>query len=322
MHGALEGALEALAPEPQAGALLTELTRGMFPPETLRLLLREATRAAAPVASGAAAQPAAVDLDLVARGITPVLQKVGPEHLPVAMEVVGHAGHEALRRALFGYLERTLPGHEEGVVDALMTLDLDTARPILGMFAASRTQGAQDALKRLSGCASAALRCEAIAHLASSPEQIRDELLQLAESAPPDVRVAALRTLAHHQVRAAGPLLVRRVQDSSFHQLTIEERREFLGALYTLNPSRGESLAIETLLRHGLLSDDAVETTRCISAELLGREASSQEALDAALAASKRRPWNSQPLRDVATAAAEAIAARLGKRILPTGELQ
>ncbi|WP_437939102.1 protein kinase domain-containing protein [Sorangium sp. So ce341] len=321
MHDALEKALDALAPRQQGGALATELARGMFPPDTMRLLLREATRVVAPGAPGAAAPPAPVDLDLVAQRLAPILHKLGSETLPVAMEVVGHVGHEPLRRALLGHLERTLPGHEEGVVDALMTLDLDVARPILKMFATSRTQGALGALKRLSGCANAALRCEAIAHLATSPEQIRDELLSLAESAPPEVRVAALRTLAHHQVRAAGPLLVRRVQDSSFHQLTLDERREFLGALYTLNPARGESVAVELLQRHGLLADDAAEQTRCLSAELLGREARSQEALDAALAASKRRPWNSQALRDAASAAAEAIAGRLGKRISTVGDL-
>ncbi|KYG07273.1 hypothetical protein BE21_30260 [Sorangium cellulosum] len=321
MHDALEKALDALAPRQQGGALATELARGMFPPDTMRLLLREATRVVAPSAPGAAAPPAPVDLDLVAQRLAPILHKLGSETLPVVMEVVGHVGHEPLRRALLGHLERTLPGHEEGVVDALMTLDLDVARPILKMFAASRTQGALGALKRLSGCANAALRCEAIAHLATSPEQIRDELLSLAESAPPEVRVAALRTLAHHQVRAAGPLLVRRVQDSSFHQLTLDERREFLGALYTLNPARGESVAVELLQRHGLLADDAAEQTRCLSAELLGREARSQEALDAALAASKRRPWNSQALRDAASAAVEAIAGRLGKRISTVGDL-
>ncbi|WP_437815388.1 protein kinase domain-containing protein [Sorangium sp. So ce1078] len=321
MHDAVEKALDALAPRQQGGALAAELARGMFPPDTVRLLLREATRVVMTGNPGAAAQPAPVDLDLVAQRLAPILQKLGSDCLPVAMEVVGHIGHEPLRRAVLGYLERTLPGHEEGVVDALMTLDLDVARPILKMFAASRTPGALGALKRLSGCANAALRCEAIAHLATSPEQIRDELLSLAEAAPPDVRVAALRTLAHHQVRAAGPLLVRRVQDSSFHQLTLDERREFLGALYTLNPARGESVAVELLQRHGLLADDAAEQTRCLSAELLGREARSQEALDAALAASKRRPWNSQALRDAASAAAEAIAARLGKRISTAGDL-
>src|SRR5690606_1147402 len=148
---------------------------------------------------------------------------------------------------------------------------LETARAILRIFAGSGTPGAVEALRRLSGCAIAALRCEAIAYLASTPEQLRDELMQLAEGGMPDLRVAALRTLAHHQIRAAGPLLVRRIQDPAFHQLSLDERRELLAALYTLNPARGETVAIEALGRHGLLVDEATEQTRTLAAELLGR---------------------------------------------------
>jgi hypothetical protein len=308
--------LAALAPaEAQAAG---EITRGAFPPETVRLLLRETTRT--PTPGGPALAP--VDLDVVARRFSPVLEKLGPEHIPVVMEVVGNVGHEGLRRVLLGYLERALPGHEAGVVDAVMTLELDAARAILRMFSTSRTQGALEALRRLAGCAIAGIRCEAIAQLAAGPEQVKDELLQLAEAAAPELRVAALRTLAHHQVRAAGPLLVRRIQDGSFHQLALDERREMLNALYALNPARGEAIAVEAIQRHGLLVDEAAEGTRTLAAEILGREARSQEALEATLAAAKRRPWNSHDLRDAANAAAEAIAARLGKRILPSGDVQ
>jgi hypothetical protein len=46
------------------------------------------------------------------------------------------------------------------------------------------------------------------------------------------------------------------------------------------------------------------------------------EALQAVVAAGKRRPWNSQTLRDKAMAAAEAIAARMGKRLTESGDIQ
>ena len=167
-----------------------------------------------------------------------------------------------------------------------------------------------------------ALRCEATAHLASSPEQLRDELVKLADAPDPQLRFAALRTLAYHQVRAAGPLLVRRVSDPSFHQLPPEERRELMAALHSLHPARAESLAIEIVQKHGLLADDAVDQTRAICAELLGRESKSPEALDAVVGATRRRPWNSALLRDAAAIAAEPIAKRLGKRITASGEIQ
>jgi hypothetical protein len=250
------------------------------------------------------------------------MTELGVSHLEAVMDVLGGVNHDGLRRVLFGYLERALPGREGTVVDRLMTLDIDTARPILKILAAIRSQSAIDALRRLAGCVNPNLRCEAIAHLSQSPDQLRDELGQLCESPQPEVRFAALRTLAYHQVRSAGPVLVRRVQDASFHHLSPEERRELLNALSSLHAARAETLAIEVVGKHGLLVDEAVEQTRAICADLLGREAKSMAALEAVLAAAKRRWWNSATLRDAAGMAAENIAARLGKRITPSGEIQ
>ncbi|AKT37756.1 serine/threonine-protein kinase [Chondromyces crocatus] len=318
LFGMLEAvgrSLATLAPK-EAPALVPELARGMFPPETLRLLIREATRGSGP--GGAPVTP--LDLEIVARGLDGVLEHLGAEHIQVTVELLPQVTHEDLREVLLNYLTRALPGHEPRVVDAVMTMDLENARAMLRIFAGSHTPGAIEALRRLSGCGIAALRCEAIAYLASSPEQLRDELMQLAETGTPELRVAALRTLAFHQIRAAGPLLVRRIQDPAFQKLLLDERRELLAALFTLNPSRGEGVAVEVLNRHGLLVDEAVEQTRTLAAEMLGRESRSQQALDAVVAAAKRRPWNSGELREAATAAAEAIAARLGQRFAPSGE--
>jgi hypothetical protein len=46
------------------------------------------------------------------------------------------------------------------------------------------------------------------------------------------------------------------------------------------------------------------------------------EALQAVIAAGKRRPWNGQALRDRATTAAEAIAARMGRRLDESGDVE
>jgi len=320
MHAAIGRALDAFAPRGEAAAIKSELTQGMFTPETLRLLFREALRAPAP---GIALNPAPlIDLDVIARDLAPVLAALGPGHLDVILEVIPAATHEGLRRPLFAYIERVLPGREPEIVDRMMTFDLDLSRPLLRLLAASKRPSALEALRRLAGCASPTLRCEAIAMLATSPEQLRDELAELAESPQPDLRLAALRTLAFHQVKAAGPLLVRRVQDASFHQLALDERREVLAALASLNPARAEAILIELLQKHGLITtEEPLEQTRVVAVELLGKDARSMEALQAALGAMKRRWWNSQPLRDRAQVAAEAFAARLGRRVSESGEL-
>jgi hypothetical protein len=179
-----------------------------------------------------------------------------------------------------------------------------------------------EALRKLTGCANPNLRCEAIALLSASPEHLKDELGQLAESPQADLRVAALRALAYHQCKPAGPLLVRRMQEAAFHKLTLDERKEMLQALYQLHPVRAEAICIELLGKHGVFStEESVEQTRTLAAEFLGKETRSMAALQAVIAAGKRRPWNSQGLRDKATAAAEAIAARMGKRLNESGDV-
>jgi hypothetical protein len=302
----------------EATALRRDLTGGMFSPETMRLLVREAERIPQAVAG---VEPAAVDLDGVARGVTAVLADVGVSHLEAVLDVLPAVSHEDLRKSLLGYLERVLPGNETLIAERTMAMELGVARPILRMLSAARSHGATEALRRLAGGGNPGLRCECIALLAPSPEQMRDELLALAEAPDPSLRSAALRTLASYQVRGAGPLLVRRVQDAAFHTLPIDERRELLDALHVLHPPRAEALAIELLGKHGLLSDDALDQTRVVCAEMLARTATSMEALEAVMGAGRRRPWNSAFLRDAAGQSAEPIATRLGKRITASGEI-
>jgi aminopeptidase N len=263
-----------------------------------------------------------VDLDAIARSLAGLLAQLGPTHIDAVLDVLGPAKHDELRRALLGYLERALPGHEEMIAARLSTLDIDVARPILRRMAAANTAGSLAALARLSASSDPTLRCEVAASVAQSPEALRDQLTQMAEQADPEVRVAALRAIVGHGVQGAAPRLMKRAQESAFHKLPEGERRELLTAIYSLDPERGEPVVIEIVQKHGLFVDDAVEQTRALAAELLGQRARSNEALQAVLAATKRRWWNTQLLRDTAARAAEAIGARMGKRVSAGGEGQ
>jgi hypothetical protein len=312
---AIARAVEASVPKHDVALAKAELAQAMFSPETLRLLVKQVFRALP-------ASQAAADADTVAREMVPIVASFGPRYLDAVFDLLPTVVHEGLKATLFGFLERTLPGHEIEVVDKVMTLDLDNARSILRLLATVKTPSATEALRKLTAAHNPFLRCEAIAFLSPSPDALNAELGQLAESQEAELRIAALRTLAWHQCKPQGPLLARKIQDLSFHKLSVEERREILAALFVLHPARAEQLSIEILAKHGVFStDETLEQTRVLAAELLGKEARSNEALAALVGAAKRRPWNSQALRDRAIAAAEAVAAKLGKR-LGEGELQ
>jgi serine/threonine protein kinase len=299
-----------------------QLARSMFGVETLKLMLVEAVRSnQQAVFQQGAPTGAVIDLDLLSARLGPVLGELGGEHVPAVSDMVGQVQHEGLRGVLFGYLQRTMSGREQEIGDRIPQMSIETARPMLKLLAGLKTPGSIEVLKKLTSSGNVTLRCEAVACSAATPDQLRDDLLRLAESPQAELRQAALRAMAFHQVKAAGPMLVKRIQDPTFNQLPLPERRELFTSLYALFPQRGEQLAMEIVQKHGLLVDDELELTRGICAELLGQHAKSSEALEAVLQAVRKRWWNTQPLRETAYAAAESIAARLGRRVSPAGEI-
>jgi hypothetical protein len=292
----------------------------MFPRDSVVRIVREAMRT--PTAVPGVPAPGPIDLGLVVLGLTPVLADIGPESVDAVLELIGSVGHADLRALLLEYVERVLPGNETRIVEGLLLTDIEMARKLMRRLASLRSQAAIDALRRLSMSSSPPHRCEAVALLAGSPDELRDSLFALSESSEAEVRSAALRTLAHHRVGAAGPLLVKKIQESSFQALSIAERRDVLGALWTLHPARAEVIAIEVAQKHGIIPDAALDETRVVAIELLGGEGKSVEALEGVLSATKRRWWNGPPVRDAAMIAATAIAARVGKRINASGEIE
>jgi serine/threonine protein kinase len=315
-------AFDALVQPAEAQEIRRFLAQSVLPGETFAALVRAA--AAVPPAPephpGAQPAPAASpELEAARRLLAVLLPELGATQVPAALDLLGEIAQPAVRQSLLDLVDRAIVGAELAVAERIPSLEPELAFRLMRLVAGLRTPAAQQAFALLAASASPAIKCEAIALSASSPEQIRDQLAELVQSQDRDVRFAALRTLAGHQVRAAGPLVVMRMQDATFQQLAMDERRELFEALYQLNPSRAELLAIELVQKHGILADDKLDETRALCAELLGRSAASNEALEGVLAATKRWPWNTPPLRTVAQAAAEAIGARLGKSIPAAG---
>ena len=332
MYEALRRAVETAASRQRAvdpRTLGPLLTRSLFGPETLRLLLVEAVRSNQAVMQGMASNGQALgaanapqtDLDWISQRLQFVLSELTADHIQPVVAALDEVNHPRLKGVLMTFLQQAMAGRESEVADRIPTMSIDTARPLLRLLATANSQAGWDCLRSLAAHQNATVKCEATAFLAQTPDQKRDELGRLAENPNPEVRQAALRAMAFHQVRTALPLLVKRVQDPSFNLVPPQERRELLSALYSLNPQKGEQLAMEIVQKHGLLVDDALEQTRALCAELLGANAQTREALDAVLQAAKRRWWNTQVLREAALGAAEAIASRLGLHISSAGEV-
>ncbi len=336
---------------PNDTSLPGDLTRAMFTPEAMRLLLREVSRRATDTAAVNLGQtpppstltpaslptttpppqslgplsgghsPSAAELLRIGELLLSVMQSLDGACVEVATAALPDIAHESIRRGIYQYVERAFAGHEERLADIVMGFDPETARPILRAFAAAKRDEAAAALARVARAKNPALRCEAVALAAKTPDELKDELMKLAEADDPDLRFAALRTLGVYKVRAAGPLLVKRASDATFQAVPPAEQKEIFEAIFTLHPPRMEALAIELVQKHGIMPDEPLDVTRTLCAELLGREARSDEALAAVTEAAKRRWWNGPALRETATRAAAAIAARLGKRMPPAGEV-
>ena len=103
----------------------------------------------------------------------------------------------------------------------------------------------------------------------------------------------------------------RRTQDSSFHEIAITERREWLTTLWQIAPKRAEEVLIAIVTEKRLIPSESVEETRAVAADLLG-QASSVEALKAAQLAARKWWWNSPGVREAGARSAAVIAARLG----------
>ena len=158
-----------------------------------------------------------------------------------------------------------------------------------------------------------ALRCEATALLAQSPEELGKQLVRLLGSTDPLLRSAALTTMERHNVRLAGPGLVGVIEAEGFVDRPVQEQRHMFETLYALNPPRAERLLISIVGQHGLMADDKVDRVRAVAADVLGKRADSANPLDALKGAARMRPWNTQQVRMAAGHAIEAIETRLSQ---------
>jgi serine/threonine protein kinase len=210
------------------------------------------------------------------------------------------------------YIKRASGGQEGAIIEQLDSVRPAFAQQVLAAIANPKTAAGVALLKPLLESRIPALSCEAVALLAKSPEQLKGQLLKLAENKDPQIRMAALGAMVRHHVRATGPGLIRMVESDTFVSRPREEQKQIFETLCSLNSERGEALLISVIDQmHGLMADENVDRTRALAAEVLSERASSQAARQVLANATRRRPWNTPELRATATTAIARIDERM-----------
>jgi len=299
----------SLADRRRAPAMPRELTiislaKHLFPPPILRQLLR---------ALGVETLPAAAR-ETIFNGLRAVLGALDASWFDEALAVTNQLEEGESLELVMAYIERHVLGRESFVIQRLDQLKPALAQRCLALVTATKNPEALALLKPLMNSSNAALRCEAAALMTPSDEQLAKLLVEWIDANDPKLRMAALTTMKHHHVRAAGPGLVRVIEAfETFRKRPVDEQRQVFESLYALNPTRAEAMLIQVVDQHGLMSDALLDKTRAVAAETLGRHADNTNPVEALENAARRRPWNTPDLRRVAGKAAEALMTRLGK---------
>src|SRR5262249_37739740 len=157
----------------------------------------------------------------------------------------------------------------------------------------SQTPAARDALGSLAQSDDPALRMEV--RMLWAPDD-RGELLAALEASAA-MRLAALRLLVRHNVRAAWPAVKRIYDKAGFQDLGSDERREVFRALIVLSSDHGEPLVIDLVKKGGVFRSESRETSRSIAAEVLGDYSRSQAVVTALKDVANSRWGVSEELR-------------------------
>ena len=280
------------------------LTANVFTLDSLRKLMR--------LQINPSAKP--TERDRAAAGLRFLLKVLPASRLDDALSLANELEKGKGFEQIIVYIERVADGNEDVIVRRLASASPALAQRLLAIISESRSPAAIERLQPLLQSNNAALRGEAIALLATSPEDLCQRLLKILNSNDAQARAAALRTMQRHQTRAIGPLLIKWLERDEMLKASREEQRLAFETLYAIHPPRAESLLIDTVERHGLMVDEELDDLRTIAATILGERADSIAPLEALEAATKRRPWNTQALRIAAGAAAEQLNRRVTER--------
>jgi hypothetical protein len=291
------------------GLSATLVTHAMFTAESLRHVVQMAGEWNALV--GMDRSQAALD------ALERITAALGPGALNVVLRIADRTPAGPPLDLLVRYVARVAPGNEQRLFELLPKLHPVLAQRLLATVLDQATPETKAMARPLLRSSNAALRCEVLAHLADSSEQLSQALMPLFTGAEQQLRLAALDTFLRHRVLSAGPALVRAVQSEAFKLRPPDEQYRVFQAIFELNPARAERLLVSVAEQHGLMVDESLDQMRGAAVRLLSERCTSAEALAAVDAAARRRPWNSTGLR---ADAVEAVAIIHMRRARGTGE--
>jgi serine/threonine protein kinase len=286
----------------EAESLEREVLRLMLPSQTLASIL--AAFAKAPVDAAQDVAPS------VLGGIEKALGAASDASLlEVACACYGASRSEPLRALLLAYVTRWLAGNEARIGALFESVPAELGVRLVGLLAQQKTPAAALALESARKSPSLAVRIETLTTLAPDrDDEVRIEVRKMLDDVSAAMRMEALDLVAERGLVSAGPAVVLQIQAPTFHALSVDERKEWLSCLVALNPPRALDVCCALVKEHALVPTEATETTRVLAAEVLATMAS-KDALDAANEASKKRFWNTTPVREAAERAAQRIQA-------------
>ncbi len=257
--------------------------------------------------------PSVVEVDpaLVA-GVSRALDLLGNDSMLLAACTCYDAiRSEGMREVLTSYIKRWTVGNEAKLAELLGTCGIDLGIALAKLLGATKTPAAMAGLARAERNPHLRVRMEALLQVGDEKrEQIRAELKSMLTHEKLEVRREALGLVVARALVVAGPTLVLRIQASTFHDLSLEERHFWLRALMDLSPTRADTLCSELLAKSQIVPTERIEATRVLAAELLADTSASLEAMEAARSAARKRWWNSAPVREAAERALMAITRR------------
>lgn len=303
MFRALCGALALRVPN-EARKAEHAIAQIMLPAATLSAILQAVEREGRDPALAKEVDP------LVVSGIEKALVSIGDSSMmELACGVYGTTRSEPLRSVLMAYITQWARGNEARIGGVLETAPVELGITLVNLLAGLQTPEATQALAAARNSPHLAVRIESLTKVSSEREdEVRIEVRKMLDDPSASARQTALALVAERALIAAGPAIVLQIQAPTFHSLTADERRQWLGCLNALSPRRAMTLCAEILKEHQIIPTEAVETTRALAADILAGMAA-KEALEAATEGAKKRWWNTAPVREASERAVEQITA-------------